>query len=216
MLWGQDLSATGPGARSYTDYVTGQGANAARRAQYLQVVTTLLAEDLKTVLDAWQPGAPYRAKFTSAAEADASITKIIQGIGSLSKGELAGERMSVALTNKDQEDEHSCFSDNTHVDIQMNFVGIENMYTGKYTRPNGTVVSGKSLSDIIGAKDGAKNTLVLQQLAKTRTSLYAIPAPFDQAIINSRDKVTTGIDDLRKLSDQIADAAFALGIKLSF
>ncbi len=216
LLWGQDLSASGPGARPFTDYVVGQGRNAARRAQYLNEVVQLLADDLASVYDAWRPGAPYRTKFTSAAETDASITKIIQGLGSLSKGELAGERMAVALTNEDQEDEHSCFSDNTHIDIQMNFTGIENVYKGQYTRTNGDVVRGRSLSDIIGANDAAKNKLVLDQLAKTRGSIFAIPVPFDQAIINSKDKVTAGITDLRKLSDYIADAAFAIGIKLSF
>ncbi len=216
LLWGQDLSASGPGARPFTDYVAGQGRNAARRAQYLNEVVKLLADDVASVYDAWRPGAPYRVKFTSATEVAASLTKIIQGLGSLSKGELAGERMAVALTNEDQEDEHSCFSDNTHIDIQMNFTGIENVYKGQYTRPNGNVIKGRSLSDIIGAKDAAKNKLVLNQLAQTRASIFAIPAPFDQAIINSKDKVTAGITDLRKLSDYVADAAFAIGIKLSF
>ena len=216
LLWGQDLSASGPGARPYTDYVGSQKSNAARRADYLKTAVSLLAEDLAGLVDAWKPGAEYRVKFTSAAEVDNSITNIIRGIGSLSKGELAGERMAVALTNGDQEDEHSCFSDNTHVDIQMNFVGIENVYKGTYTRTNGTVISGKSLADIIGEEDAAKNQRVLDQLTQTRTDIYAIPAPFDQAILNSKDKVTTGIEDLRKLSDEIADAAFSLGIKVSF
>ena len=206
----------GPGARPYTDYVINQKPNAARRADYLKTVVSLLAEDLAGLVDAWKPGADYRVKFTSAAEVDNSITNIIRGIGSLSKGELAGERMAVALTDGDQEDEHSCFSDNTHIDIQMNFTGIENVYKGTYTRTNGAVISGKSLSDIIGAQDTAKNRLVLDQLSKTRTDIYAIPAPFDQAILYSKDKVTAGIDDLRKLSDVIADGAFALGIRLTF
>ena len=34
LLWGQDLSETGPGDRPFDDYVKGKGRNAERRAQY--------------------------------------------------------------------------------------------------------------------------------------------------------------------------------------
>ena len=36
------------------------------------------------------------------------------GMGSLSLGELAGERMKVSLEANSPEDEQDCFSDNTH------------------------------------------------------------------------------------------------------
>ena len=45
---------------------------------------------------------------------------MLRGIGALSRGELAGERMAVAYETKDQEDEHSCFSDNTNADVVGN------------------------------------------------------------------------------------------------
>src|SRR5690606_25305744 len=49
LLWGQDQSATGPGERSYQDYLVSAEASAPhgdRRAQYLTVTSGLLASQL--------------------------------------------------------------------------------------------------------------------------------------------------------------------------
>ncbi len=220
LLWGQDLSSSSAGDRPYTDFVTGAGGTAAnqdRRIQYLQTVTNLLVDNLSYLVGEWQTGGNYRNYFTQDLNVDSALTFIIRGIGSLSKGELAGERMTVALTNQDQEDEHSCFSDNTHNDIRMNFSGIDNVYKGIYVRTNGTTVSGKSISDIVGAADAVKNQAVLDQLADARLKVFAIPAPFDQQIIGDPGNlVTDAINSLRSVSDKIADAVFSIGISISF
>ena len=220
LLWGQDLSASTAGQRPYTDYVTdgsGTASNQDRRKQYLQTVTDLLVDDLSYLVGEWQTGGSYRDYFTNTLNVDSALTFIVRGIGSLSKGELAGERMTVALTNQDQEDEHSCFSDNTHNDIRMNFSGIDNVYKGIYVRTNGTTVSGKSISDLVAIANAAKNQAVLDQLADARTKVFAIPAPFDQQIIGDPGNlVTDAIDALRSLSDKIADAVFSIGISISF
>lgn len=220
LLWGQDLSASTAGQRPYTDFVTGTGGTAAnqdRRIQYLQTTINLLVSDLQFLVQQWQTGGNYRNFFTQDLNADSAITYMIRGIGSLSKGELAGERMTVALTNQDQEDEHSCFSDNTHNDIRMNFTGIDNVYKGIYVRTNGSTISGKSLADLIGKADAVKNQAVLDQLSDARTKVYAIPAPFDQQIIGDPgNKVTDAINSLRSVSDKIADGAFSIGITINF
>ncbi|MFT3678875.1 MAG: imelysin family protein [Ferruginibacter sp.] len=223
LLWGQDLSTSGPGARPYTDYLTtgGTASNQARRGQYLKAAVDLLAENLSFLVDQWKTGGAYRTTFTSLSTTDA-LTKMIKGIGELSKGELAGERMTVALTNHDQEDEHSCFSDNTHVDIEMNYKGIENVYKGSYTRTNGTVVSGKSLSSVIAQLNATKNTAVVNQFtdATAKVGIIYTTPPFDQMISASNptgnDKVNAAITSLQTLADKIADAALALGITISF
>lgn len=220
LLWGQDLSASTAGQRAYTDFVTGGGGTAAnqdRRIQYLQTTINLLVSDLQFLVGQWQTGGDYRNFFTQELNADSAITFMIRGIGSLSKGELAGERMTVALTNQDQEDEHSCFSDNTHNDIRMNFTGIDNVYKGIYIRTSGSTISGKSLANIIGKADALKNQAVLDQLTDARTKVYAIPAPFDQQIIGDPgNKVSDAINSLRSVSDKIADGAFSIGITISF
>ena len=62
LLWGQDLSATGPGARPVSDFLAGQGNNDRRRL-YLQTVTAMLADDLDALAAAWAAdgGLPRRA-----------------------------------------------------------------------------------------------------------------------------------------------------------
>ena len=57
---------------------------------------------------------------------------ILTGIGELTRGELAGERMYVAYEQRSQEDEHSCFSDNTTADLLANARGIDMVLTGAY------------------------------------------------------------------------------------
>ena len=152
LLWGQDLSETGPGNRSFEDYVDGKTPNADRRRQFLTVATALLVDDLASVTKAWAPGQKnYRARFEKGGKE--SVRKIIVGLGSLSRGELAGERMEVALNSQDQEDEHSCFSDNTHRDIVTNARGIQNVWLGEYTRVDGSLLKGASLRDLVAASN---------------------------------------------------------------
>ena len=121
LLWGQDLSLDGPGQRPASDYTT--AANADRRATYLAVASDLLVSHLSELVDTWAPDADnYRAEF-EALESEEALRRIITGIGELSRGELAGERMNVAYAERSQEDEHSCFSDNTTADIVGNARG---------------------------------------------------------------------------------------------
>lgn len=98
----------------------------------------LLVDELTVVRDQWKKDVAgnYRADFTNVttqAQADAKIKEILTGMGTLSEGELAGERMQIALAANSQEDEHSCFSDNTHRDIWLNAEGVSNSYYGKYS-----------------------------------------------------------------------------------
>ncbi|HVK54404.1 MAG TPA: imelysin family protein, partial [Burkholderiales bacterium] len=112
MLWGQDRNEAGPGNRSFEDFVDGKASNAKRRREYLKVVADLLIDDLTFLVTAWAPDAKnYRARFI--ANENEAVRRMLVGLGSLSRGELAGERLEVALASQDQEDEHSCFSDNT-------------------------------------------------------------------------------------------------------
>ena len=82
----------------------------------------------------WEPGTKFRKQWVK--NPASSVTNILRGIGALSAGELAGERMAVAYETKDQEDEHSCFSDNTNADVLGDQVGIRRVYLGEL--PDGT------------------------------------------------------------------------------
>jgi putative iron-regulated protein len=217
LLWGQDLSETGPGQRSADDFIDGKAPNADRRRQYLAVATALLVDDIGTLVRAWAPGhkANYRARFERAGTE--ALRRMLVGIGSLSRGELAGERLEVALASQDQEDEHSCFSDNTHLDVVANALGIENVWLGRYKRADGSVLQGPSLRDLVAQRDAALAERTTQQIRQTVLAAEAIQAPFDREIIGGADapgrrRVQKTIVSLVQQSKDLVDAATAIGI----
>ncbi len=176
LLWGQDLNGTGPGAgnRPYTDYDTNNctGGNCDRRTAYLKAASTLLVFDLQEMVTAWAPD----GEATKHVEADpkAGITAILTGMGSLSYGELAGERMKLGVLLHDPEEEHDCFSDNTHNSHLNDAIGIASAYTGEYTRADGTKLTGPSLSELVAAKDPALDTEMKAKLTKTLDAMHAM------------------------------------------
>ncbi len=216
LLWGQDQSDTGPGNRSFEDYVDGKAANADRRRTYLNVVTDLLIDDLSFLVKAWAPASKnYRARFEQGGIQ--SVRKIIIGLGSLSRGELAGERLEVAMNTQDKEDEHSCFSDNTHRDAATNAQGIQNVWLGSYKRLDGTQLQGASLNNLVAQKNPALADKVTQQIAQSVAFANAIQAPFDREIVGAKDapgriRVQKTIDSLVQQSKDLTEAAAALGI----
>ncbi|NBD30254.1 MAG: peptidase [Alphaproteobacteria bacterium] len=156
LLWGQDLNGHGDGAgnRPWTDYAQGEdctNGNCDRRAEYLSAATDLLISDLEWITAQWAEGGDARENLM--ADEEAGLTAILTGMGSLSYGETAGERMRLGLMLNDPEEEHSCFADNTHNDHYYNGVGIQNIYLGRYVRTDGTTVSGPSLSDMVAAEN---------------------------------------------------------------
>ncbi|MBE2223056.1 MAG: hypothetical protein IAF02_16045 [Anaerolineae bacterium] len=216
LLWGQDLSADGNGDRPYTDYTTAD--NADRRGQYLLAAADLLVGNLDRLVQAWHPEASdnYRAEFL-AQDADAALQRMLTGMGVLSKSELAGERIFVAYDNQEQEDEHSCFSDNTHRDIIANAQGIYNVYNGRYTRIDGTEITGASLADLVAELDADLAT-DMQALADTAlASTKSLHVPFDQAIVMAdyRPAVLDSVNALQDQGDKIAEVAHLLGLSVN-
>jgi putative iron-regulated protein len=184
LLWGQDLSATSPGARPFTDYVAGgTAANQERRGQYLSVVAELLPMHLAQVNDEWAPATPgnYRANFEISSPLE-SFEKILTGLVVLTGFETGGERIQAALESGDQEDEHSCFSDNTHRDMIVDIVGIENVYEGRYRRLDGSMISGPSVYEAVRAVDPALADRVRAEIAVSRAAAEALVPPFDREI----------------------------------
>lgn len=216
LLWGQDLNPIGPGSRPVEDYTT--NANSDRRARYLAVASDLLLEHLDGLVQAWSPSMSgnYRAQFL-AMDQDEALTNIITGIGELSRGELAGERMTVAFEERSQEDEHSCFSDNTIADIVGNARGIQMVYQGNF----GDVV-GPGVNDLVAAADPALARQLEQEINISVTLASRIPAPFDQHlgedVPNSaagRVSILDTIEALELQTDTIVSAAQLVGITLN-
>lgn len=185
LLWGQDLSSSTAGTRPYTDYVVGGTAsNQVRRATYLKRVADLLVSALEQVKNDWDPaitGSYYYA--FQALDNYTALRKMFNSMRVLAGDELAGERIYVAYENENQEDEHSCFSDNTHRDIYLNAMAVENLYKGNYTSPFGNNVNGYALEDLVSTIDAAKNTTLINRFSATMGYIAAMYQPFDQAIV---------------------------------
>jgi putative iron-regulated protein len=176
LLWGQDLNGTGPGAgnRPASDYDKAHctGGNCERRAQYLTVATDLLIDDLAWMVAQWKPGGAARKALANSDKE--ALTAIFTGLGSLSYGEMAGERMKLGLLLNDPEEEHDCFSDNTHNSHYYDVIGIENVYLGRYKRIDGRMVSGASVSDLVRARSAEIDDRVRKALAETNAKMRAL------------------------------------------
>jgi putative iron-regulated protein len=177
LLWGQDLNGHGKGAgdRRWTDFAQGDGCtggNCDRRAEYLAAATELLVSDLEWMAAQWAEGGDARADVMS--DEKAGLSAILTGMGSLSYGEQAGERMRLGLMLNDPEEEHDCFSDNTHNSHYYDGLGIQNVYLGEYVRIDGSLVSGPSLSDLVGADIPDLDTEMRQRLMETMMALGRI------------------------------------------
>nr|WP_321462012.1 imelysin family protein [uncultured Cohaesibacter sp.] len=177
LLWGQDLHGTdhGAGERSWTDYAKGDACtndNCDRRAAYLKAATDLLVSDLEWMSEQWNEGGEARTALM--ADENAGIVTIVTGMGSLSYGEQAGERMRLGLMLNDPEEEHDCFSDNTHNSHYYDGLGIRNAYVGEYVRIDGSLVSGPSLSDLVAEADKDLDAELTGKLDTTMLKLGAI------------------------------------------
>lgn len=177
LLWGQDLNATGAGAgnRPPSDYNLKKcsNGNCARRAAYLRAATDLLIDDLAWMTAQWAPKGAARKELLKAGGA-AGLTRIFTGLGSLSYGELAGERMQLGLMVHDPEEEHDCFSDNTHNSHYFDALGIRNVYLGRYRRIDGSIVSGPSVSDLVREKSAGTDAALRERLDETMAAMQAI------------------------------------------
>ncbi len=216
LLWGQDLSAEGPGGRPADDFVS--APNADRRATYLTVASDLLVEHLSSLVEAWAPDSDgnYRAEFL-ALPADEALSMILSGIGELSRGELAGERLTVAYEEHSQEDEHSCFSDNTTADVVGNASGIQMVYLGELGS-----ASGPGIDDLVAAVDSDLADRLREEIESSVSLAEAIPAPFDQSLapgVPDDDPGRVAINDtiqaLDLQADTLVEAATALGLELN-
>lgn len=215
LLWGQD--ATDPseklaGQRPYTDFTDGGTAkNQSRRREYLAVCADLLIDHLQLMINEWQVGGTYRTTFLALDE-DTAIKNILTALATLSKSELGGERVFVAYDNQDQEDEHSCFSDNTHRDIRLNLAGIANVYRGSYSS-----ISGDSLEDLITETNPTLGAKITAQLGAAESAVNATATPFDFAISDATERpfVLTSVNALQDLGDKFVEGASAIGISIS-
>jgi putative iron-regulated protein len=247
LLWGQDMSADGPGNRMYTDYTdrgdagsfgcynmdnhsvdceaTQQSECAAgtmwvesacatnndRRGQYLTVASSLLLTHLSDLDSAWASDASnYRADFEGE-EGDEQLRRMLTGMIVLSGFETGGERLQTALDSGDQEDEHSCFSDNTHRDMIQDVQGVQNVYIGSYGS-----VSGTSLKDVVAEMDSELADRLEAEITASLDAANALQPPFDNEIAlentEGRERVQTLITALRTQESTLEEVFRGFGL----
>ena len=241
LLWGQDQDysnflkdaitngALQAGNRPLSDFTSDK--NAKRRLAYLQVASEKIINDLELVSSAWEKNVDgtkglYQAALKNQLKGEnasknidskEALKQIIAGLGVFIKSELANERIAVAVLTPSEEDEHSCFSDNTHRDIANNYLGFKNILTATY---NGKKY-GKSLLD---ALDKETKTRIEKQMASIEAKIKSInevantKEHFDYQIRDEspQSKVIVKLkNELRKLGDEMVNVAAANKIKLS-
>ncbi|HYQ18757.1 MAG TPA: imelysin family protein [Polyangiaceae bacterium] len=213
LLWGQALKDVGPGERPASDFdVDGPRKNADRRAEYLKVATAGVAQHVAAVRDAWEPTAKFRVDFIAAG--DASIALALTGLGKLSKGELAGERIDAPYASKSRRDQHDCFSSKTLIDYERDVQGIQDMYLGNYGDNDGP-----GLDELVRAADPDVDQRLQDQIQKSIDLMAAIPKPFEASIVGSdssegRKAIRAVVASLRAQGDLFAEAALALGLTI--
>ena len=225
LLWGQDLNghSAGAGARPWTDYAVGEACtngNCDRRGAYLQAATDLLVSDLEWMAAQWRDGGAARTVLMQ--DENAGITAMLTGMGSLSYGEQAGERMRLGLMLNDPEEEHDCFSDNTHNSHFYDGLGIQNVYIGEYVRVDGSLISGASLSDMVASANPDLDAEMRGKLGTTMMALgrikTAAEAGFSYDMMLSRGNaggealIMGGVNGLIDQTKTIERVVAALGV----
>jgi putative iron-regulated protein len=215
LLWGQDLRRDGPGNRSYRDYL-GNGPANTRRRQYLQLVTDQLIADLGEVARQWQvdEAGTYRTQLL-ATPAIEVLGRALHGATSYLTIELFGERLSVALDSGSQEDEHSCFSDTTHLDLQHGIAGVANLLRGDF----GERHLGPGIIEVIAFQNPALAARVNKALTNAITQAAALKPPIDQLIRMppehpDRIQAEATVTAFHELALSMKASAEALGIQI--
>ncbi len=212
LLWGQDLSTTGPGARPFSDYANQNLDSVARRRAYLQSAAQLLVDQMQILVKAWDPQGKdnYSARFRQE-DAAVALTKIFKGISFLMVDEVAGERMYTAYDSQSQEDEQSCFSDNTAADLVADVQGVINVFNGNYGG-----VDGPGLDTLLTAAQAKR---INAELQGAWSALKDLPGPFDQLILapegsDDRKLFLEAVFSVQDAGNSLKDAAKGLDLQL--
>lgn len=175
LLWGQDFSLETAGLREASDYLPTNEVNVRRRA-YLVATSTLLLEHVNWLAEQWSENGEGRKSFMAKDDPGGAI---LTGIATLAGFELSSERIATALDSGDPEDEHSCFSDQTHNDVKANFNGIKNVYLGK--GQNGKSFK-PSISEFVMENDIKLHENIMQVINTTDDTINNITVPFDKML----------------------------------
>jgi putative iron-regulated protein len=229
LLWGQDLNGTkaGAGNRPASDFDTKNctNGNCDRRAAYLKAASDLLQSDLAEMVGNWKADGAARKELKGKGD-EGGLATILTGIGSLSYGELAGERMKLGLILHDPEEEHDCFSDNTHNSHYFDEEGMISIYSGKLKRRDGSTLEGPGIAALATAKAPAEAKKLDELMSDAEKKLGAIrdraesgKEAYDQMIGQGNEEgnalVQSAIDALVAQTRGVEAIVAALNLKIT-
>ena len=170
----------------------------------------------------WSQGGAARTDLTDGT-AEEGLAMILTGLGSLSYGELAGERIQLGLILHDPEEEHDCFSDNTAWSHYYDQVGMQNVLTGRYVRTDGSIVEGPSVADLVAHEDFDVAHATALAFANTDAAMMTMVRVseagkrYDQMLAEGDDAgnrvIQDVVDALKAQTTQIEQVVAALGLE---
>ena len=130
--------------------------------------------------------------------------------------------MQLGLLLHDPEEEHDCFSDNTHHSHYYDALGIRNIYFGEYKRIDGTMMSGPGISSLVAVASPEADAELRSQLGATMAAMSDLVSSakggeaYDQMIGAGNEsgnaRVQAAIDALRVQTGGIEKAAQVLNL----
>ncbi|MCC7369166.1 MAG: peptidase M75 [Chloroflexi bacterium] len=162
-----------------------------RELEYAQLV----AEDMEgigqTLVAAWTSGVEgepaFRSVVTGAgagnavyASSSAVVEELLVGITDI-LNEVAEEKIGLPLDNRDPALAESWYSQTSIDDYRNNVQGALQAYAGAL--PGRAAAT--SLQALVKAKDPALDADIMAGFQRTRAALDAIPAPFEQSVLNA-------------------------------
>jgi putative iron-regulated protein len=216
LLWGQDLNGTkaGAGNRPASDYDTKNctNGNCDRRAAYLKAASDLLEADLAEMIGNWKADGAARKELGGKGD-EGGLATILTGLGSLSYGELAGERMKLGLILHDPEEEHDCFSDNTHNSHYFDEAGMISIYGGKLKRRDGSTLEGPGIALLAQAKASAEANKLEGLMSDAEKKLGTIRDRAESGQEAYDQMIGQGNEEGNKLVQSAIDALVAHGLE---
>jgi putative iron-regulated protein len=216
LLWGQESATLGePGDRPPTDYLPGQPNNDRRRA-YLKLTSDLLIEDLRYLVESWDPKSRnYAAAFRVLNQREA-VGRIMNGVALLAGQELAITRLANALDSRDRTLLTSRFSGASYQDCVFALRAVRNVWTGDQggeTRPG--------LELLVQRTDPAISVKIGHALDQAEESVAMLHTPLDRETLPAppgapaRQAAERAIADLKRLASLIRDAGLKLGVAVT-
>ena len=174
----------------------------AREFEYLAAASGALAADAQQLYDLWRPGGGnYIANILNAGNGSpvyvsqkAALEEVTSALIIIAD-EVGNGKINEPFAQEDLTLEESRFSANSKADFANNMRSIKHIYTGKY----GAYGNGKSLSEIVAAKNSSLNTKALQQIDAAIASIENIPGTFSDAVFNNKTAVAAAQSAVRTL-----------------